>query len=585
MTDDLLARARQCHRADDYATVERLCRQILQAGPDHEEAWRLLGEACLFQGKFAEAAEALGRAVRLRPDLAEVHCNRGVALAQLGRLEEAVTCYRAALGLRPDDVDARNNLGVALTDLRRPDEAADQLREAVRLKPDHAEAHNSLGIALEALGKVDEAECSYREALRCRPDYANAHNNLGVVLAAQGRLDEAVAGYQRALRIDPRHAGAHNNLGAALAAQGKLDEAVAGYQRALRIDPRYASAHNNLGAARAAQGKLDEALASYRQAVRLDPDHAEAHKNLAHALLLAGDFAQGWREYEWRWRCREFPRLSYARPAWDGSPLEGRTILLCAEQGLGDTIQFVRYAALLKQRGGCVVVAPQKELLPLLAGCPGIDELAERDGPPPHDVFAPLLSLPRLLGTTLATVPAEVPYLRARPDLVERWREELRPLDGLRVGIAWQGSPRHRQDRLRSFPLSHFEPLARLPGVRLLSLQKGHGAEQLRQLAGRFPVVDLAGRLDEARGPFVDMAGALSNLDLVVTCDTSVAHLAGALAVPVWVALPFAPDWRWLRERSDSPWYPTLRLFRQEAPGAWEGVFGRMAAALNDRRS
>jgi hypothetical protein len=325
-------------------------------------------------------------------------------------------------------------------------------------------------------------------------------------------------------------------------------------------------------------------VAEFRRAIRLAPNYAEAHKNLAHSLLRGGQFAEGWREYEWRWQCREFPRLPYTQPAWDGSPLEGRTLLLCAEQGLGDTIQFVRYAPLLKRRGGRTVVAAQKPLLPLLAGCPGIDALADRDAaPPPYDVFAPLLSLPRLLGTTPADVPAEVPYLQARPDLVERWREELRPLDGFRVGIAWRGSPGYRMDRLRSFPLSHFEPLARLPGVRLVSLQKGPGVEQLRELDGRFPVVDLAGRLDEASGPFMDTAAVMRNLDLVVSCDTAVAHLAGALGVPVWLALSCAPEWRWLVGREDSPWYPTMRLFRQESAGAWEDVFRRMAAALRER--
>jgi hypothetical protein len=298
---------------------------------------------------------------------------------------------------------------------------------------------------------------------------------------------------------------------------------------------------------------------------------------------MLGDYERGWVEWEWRWKGTDFAR-QMVKPVWDGGPLKGRTILLVAEQGLGDTLQFVRYAALVKERGGTVIVACQKALLPLLESCAGIDHLAPHDDIRlDFDVFAPFMSLPRILGTTLETVPATIPYLHARPELVEFWRQELRPLGRFLVGVAWQGSPKYGRDHLRSFRLAEFEPLASLPGVTLISLQKGPGAEQVRDASDRFPIVDLTDRIDCETWAFVDTAAIVKNLDLVIGCDSSLVHLAGALGAPVWVAQRFCSEWRWMQKRDDSPWYPTARLFRQTRPGDWKGVFARMAGALSDR--
>ncbi len=397
----------------------------------------------------------------------------------------------------------------------------------------------------------------------------------------QGRLEEAVASYEQALRLKPDYAEAHNNLGIALMEQGRLEEAVASYEQALRVKPDYAEAHNNLGIALGDQGNLEEAVASYQQALRLKPNYAEAHKNLALTWLLLGNFEQGWLEYQWRWQCKEFSPPGFQQPLWDGAALQGQTILLHAEQGLGDTLQFIRYAPLVQERGGTVLMACPAPLIRLLAGCPGIDRLIPQGGSlPPFDVHAPLLSLPKILGTTLVTVPAKVPYLFADADLTTQWGRELKQFPAFKIGIGWQGSPKYRDDRSRSIPLVHFEPLARLEGVQLFSLQKGPGTEQLRALADRFPVTDLGSRLDEASGAFMDTAAVMKNLDLVITSDTAIAHLGGALGVPVWVALPLVPDWRWLLHREDSPWYPTLRLFRQTERGNWPQVFERKAAEV-----
>jgi hypothetical protein len=429
-----------------------------------------------------------------------------------------------------------------------------------------------------AQGQPDEAAASYRQALRLQPDYAEAHNNLGVALKRQARLDEAAACFRRALRHKP-DAEVLNNLGDTLREQGKPAKAVASLRQAVRLQPNHATARNNLGVALEKQGRLEEALACYQKALYLQPDYAQAHLNRSLLWLMAGRYEQGWPEYEWRWRLPGYALSPCALPRWDGSPLGGRTILLRAEQGLGDTLQFVRYAALLKRQGATVLLECQGPLRTLLAGCPGIDRLVARGESPPADVQAPLLSLPALLGTTLASVPAPVPYLYADPGLVAHWAEQLRVMRGFKIGIAWQGSKAYLDDRGRSIPLAEFAPLAQERGVRLISLQKGLGAEQLRQVAGQFPVLDLGSRLDEA-GAFLDTAAALKSLDLVVACDTALGHLAGALAVPVWLALPYVPDWRWLLRRDDSPWYPTVRLFRQHRLGDWQGVFERMAAEV-----
>jgi hypothetical protein len=385
------------------------------------------------------------------------------------------------------------------------------------------------------------------------------------------------------VRLNPQFAAAHNNLGIACWRDGRLELARACYEEAMRLRPDFAEAVNNLGNTLRDLGNLDEAQALFVRALALKPDYVDAHWNRALLWLLRGDFARGWPEYEWRWRLPSLPERPFPQPRWDGGPLQGKTILLHAEQGLGDTFQFVRFARLVKQRGAKVVLVCQPALVRLLAGSPGVDHLAAQGSPlPAFDCHAPLLSLPGIFGTDLNSIPADGPYLRADPALVEHWRSRLATLPGFKVGIAWQGSGRNRSDSRRSPPLEVFEPLARVTGVRLISLQKGRGAERAAAVARRFPVEELPG-LDEDHGPFMDTAAVLRNLDLVVCCDTALGHLAGALGVTCWLALMAVPDWRWLLGRDDSPWYPHHRLFRQNRPGVWGSVFNRIAKELGNR--
>jgi tetratricopeptide (TPR) repeat protein len=559
-------------------------REALRLRPNFLEAWNNLGNALVTQKKYDEAITAFDQALRIRPDYAEALNNQGAALRHQGKWSEAAARYRQALALRPNYPDAHNNLGDALQGQSNLEEAEACYRQALRLRPNFPEALTNLGNVLVRLERPTEAEALHHEALRLRPGYADAYTNLGNALVVQRKYAEAEACYREALRLRPDGAEAHHNLGTALAEQGRLEEAVACYREALRLREDYIDACGNLATALLALGKPDEALAAHDLVLGYKPDNPDAHMSRALACLLMGYWEEGWKDYEWRWRCAEFGGgLPYEQPLWDGRDLHGKTILLHPEQGVGDTLLVLRYVPLVKARGGMVFLACSKVLTRLLAGSPGVDRLLEQGSSlPPFDLQAPLMSLPALFHTTPDTIPAQVPYLAADSRLVEHWRRELAALSPpggeFKVGIAWQGNPKFKADRQRSIPLARYAPLAAVDRVRLFSLQKGFGSEQLQGVS--FPVVDLAARLDESSGPFMDTAAVMQCLDLVITSDTSVAHMAGALGVPVWVALPFAPHWVWLLHRDDCPWYPTMRLFRQKSWGDWEGVFGRMAAEL-----
>jgi len=452
-------------------------------------------------------------------------------------------------------------------------------RQVLEWDPEVGEAWFVLGVASQLLGKVAESVAYYRNSVRLAPGNAEAWNNLGASLSSLRRPEEAEKCLRRALELEPGYPQAHNNLGNALNAQGRFDEALASYLRALHFKPDYFEVYDHVGLVLQAQGRLAEAVDWFTQALERAPELGAVHMNYALASLQRGDFARGWTEYEWRFRCREHPILAQGMPPWDGSPLHGRSILLWAEQGLGDSIQFIRYAPAVAQRGGRVIVTCPRLLERILATCPGVAQVIP-EGTPQLDFacHAALMSLPRIFGTALDTIPSDVPYLAADPALATQWRDELARFDGFKIGIAWQGNPDHKKDRHRSFRLARFELLAGVPGIKLFSLQKGLGTEQLEELSGRFPVTDLGGRLDD----FMDTAALVQNLDLVITPDTSLAHLAGALGVPVWVPIPFAPDWRWLLDREDTPWYPSMRLFRQRRWGDWDDVFSRMAQELSE---
>ena len=450
-------------------------------------------------------------------------------------LDEAIACYRKALAIRPEAVEILDNLGGAL-------------REQ---------------------GQLDAAQASYESALALRPDRVESHTGLGVVLRDRGRLEEAVASHERALALMPNHAETLNNLGLALDDLGRREEAVARYKGSLALQPDRAETHYNLAIALEHQRRYAEALACYGRALALKPDYARAHFNRSLTLLLTGQFKEGWEEYEWRFVVAQYDR-GFDRPLWSGELLAGRTILLHAEQGFGDTLQFLRYVPIVAERGGSVVLEVPASLVRLARTVAGAAEVVAAGDPlPAFDCHFPLLSLPRVFKTNLATIPGAVPYLRVPTEASLGWAERIPTTPGPRVGIVWAGTT------VGAIDLRLLEPLWEVGGVSWFSLQVGDRSGDISSLGG-VKIADLSPWLTD----FAETAAAVSRLDLVISVDTSVAHLAGALGRPTWLLLRYPPEWRWLLEREDSPWYPTARLFRQRKEGDWPCVAREVAAAL-----
>ncbi len=433
-------------------------------------------------------------------------------------------------------------------------------------------------LAVHRAGRLDEALAGYAKTVALDPKSSQAYNNMGVALRAQGAFHAAVASYKRAIAIKPDDAGSHSNLGNALRALGRHAEAEDSHRRALAIDENYLEARYNLGLVLKDQGLFEEGIACLREAVRRKADYIDAHWDLSLALLMMGNLKEGFDEYEWRWRLKENTPRTFDKPVWSGGALEGRTILLHAEQGMGDSIQFARYAPLVAERGGEIILECQRPLAPLFESLDGARQIVARDDAlPDFDVHAPLLSLPRIFETELETIPATDAYLAAEPARLAKFDDLLDP-ERLNVGITWAGKPSHRNDRNRSAGLESFIDLFGIVGANFHSLQVGPRAEDIAAAGCAGLIHDHAPELQD----FADTAALVSKLDLVICVDTSICHLAGALGKPCWVVLPYTPDWRWLMAREDSPWYPSLRLFRQTEFGDWLGVFERVAAALEE---
>lgn len=520
--------------------ADALLTAILKKSPWHFGSLHTLGVIRLQQSRLEEALTLFGKAVTSNPGSAGAHISLGNTLQALGRHEEAIERYQRALALRPLDAHAQNNLGNSYLALRRLEEAAECFRQAVARQP-----------ALDA-----------------------AHGNLGTALLELNRPEEALAAYEAAIALNPRVAGTHSNLGRTLAALSRHEEAVAAYEAALALEPGLAGIHSNLGRTLVALNRHEEALLRFSRARELDPADPQYPLNLGITQLARGQFTAGWPDYEARWHSPRYPSpRTYRQPRWDGSAeVAGKTIFLHFEQGLGDTIQFARYVPLLTERGARVVLEVPKGLLRLFRSLEGVAELLGPGDPPPDfDFHAPLLSLPLAFQTTIENIPARVPYLSAPAVETEA-----------SVGLCWAGNPGNSNDHNRSIPLRELIPLLGVPGLRFLSLQRmlRDGEEAILRA---YANVDID--TDRKGIDFADTAALIAGLDLVITVDTAVAHLAGALGKPVWVLLPFSAHWAWLRDREDSPWYPTATLFRQRRPGEWSGVVERVAHALGTHAS
>jgi tetratricopeptide (TPR) repeat protein len=529
------------------------------------------------------AAEALYQAVLARdPDHPGALRQLGIVRLQQGDFEDALPLIRRGLDRDPDCCEARVNFGVALHALNRPAEALEHFERAIALEPERADAHYNLGRALQVLDRAADALRCYQRALALKPGYAEAHNNLGNVLLALNRPVEAVARFESALALRPDYADAHSNLGIAYHALDRYEEALASYARALALRGDHADAHNNLGLALRDMNRHAEAIACFERAQAVKPDMVDAQVNESLARLALGDFEAGWKKYQWRRLTTGFHRRKSPRPLWLGDwDLAGQIILLHGEQGLGDTLQFARYVPLVAQLGAQIILAVQRPLAPLLTGLAGVAIVrAQGDAVPPYDCYCPLPSLPLAFGTTVDTIPAEIPYIGVPADRAEKLRPVMEAIGRPRIGLMWAGNLAHPNHR-RWIALRHLLPLTQMRDLHFVALQR-----ELPE--GDAPLLESAQVstfLGERQADLADTAALIAGLDLVITVDTAIAHLAGALGKPVWVLLPFSADWRWLRHRDDSPWYPTARLFRQPALGDWAGAVAQVRNALAAERA
>jgi tetratricopeptide (TPR) repeat protein len=498
-----------------------------------------------------------------------------------GRLHQAEQLYRQVLAVQPNHPWALQLLGMIAYQAGDPKLAVELIQRAINVDPNIADFHNNLGEVYRNIGMPDRAEESFKRCLALNDNFAPAYSNLGEVYRERNELERAAEQYRKALAIEPDNPAPLNNLGIATHDLGFPHAAIELYQKALSLRPNYPDAMNNLGTSLLDLRRVDEAIATFRQAIALEPHHPDAHSNLSYALILKGEYEEGWEEYEWRWRCSKFPspRRNFPQPLWNGEDPAGKRILVYGEQGLGDAIQFVRYVPIMAKRGATVIVECQAPLVPLFKTVEGISELIAQGNPlPAVDYQIPMLSLPRAFKTRVDTVPAEIPYVHAEPVRVEQWRQKLGERDGsLRVALVWAGTPTHLNDRHRSIPLTKLAPLARVSNVKWFTLQFGPRAQETRS-AG-MDLIDMTGEIRD----FADSAALLSALDLLISVDTSPAHLAGALGRDAWMLSPFNGDWRWGMASETTAWYPTLRIFRQERFGVWENVIERVATELAKR--
>lgn len=571
--------------------AEAAYRRALAIRPDYAQAHFNLAIVLHELRRLHDAESAYRLALAARPDYAEAHNNLGNVLKEQGRLPEAAAAYQQALLIKPDNASALNNLGGVLQALNHLPEAELAFRLATTVRPDYPEAHANLGSVMVKLKRLPEAEAAFRQALLFSPDFAEAHYNLGNVLYALNRLAEAEAAYTQALRRRRDIAEAHHNLGCVLGALERLPEAVAHFQQALVLRPGYAEAHYNLGNMLKRLNRLPEAEAAFRQALALRPDYPDARFYLGTLLLATEQYAQGWPLYESRYEHPGFAhhnsRVLLRCPQWQGEDLSGKSLLVWQEDGLGDMIQFGRYLALFKARGAAAITfACAPALHRLMAAVEGVDSIADPETALSQssrfDCWTSLLSAPSHLRTTLDTIPSPM-RLVPEPSLVERWRSRLETLlPGRKIGLVWKGNPQHNNDANRSLPsLTTLAPLWTLPAVSFVSLQKGQGEDEALRPPVDQPLLHLGSEVED----LADSAAIISQLDLVVCVDTSIAHLAASVGTRCWVLLPaVGVDWRWMHERDDSPWYPDgMRVFRRSEGEAWLATVERLRQALMEQ--
>jgi tetratricopeptide (TPR) repeat protein len=574
----------QEHGDKNRKESEHLHKLYLKKEQDNPDELHHSGVIAYQNGQYELAIELINKAIDVRPSASHFYNTLGIVFEALGNYEQAIIAYRRALSIRPDYADAYHNMAIALQSQGQYVAAVNKCKQALSFRPNDAHVYNTMAFSLEKQQLYKQAIDNYQRAIQLKPDFVEAYNHLGVVLNKQGRSVEASENFKTALSYDPDYAEVYSNLGIALKEQEQFSEAIASFKQALQLDPDFAEAYYNLANSLRDEGCCREAINHYKKAIHLKPDYAQAHWNLSLTHLLCGNYIEGWSQYRWRRNADLKILTDYhctGKLRWDGSSFKNQRLLVHYEQGLGDNIQFVRYLPMAKARGGTVIFETLKPLIGLLQGFPGIDELIEYNPGKicslEYDVYTSLLDMPNIFTTTVETIPVDVPYIFADPVKSEYWRNRISG-PGYKVGIVWAGSPEHGNDRYRSCSLRDFAPLMEIDNLQLYGLQKGRAADQMDELAGTMPVINISKYFDD----LTDTAAVIESLDLVISVDTCVLHLSGAMGKPTWALLPYAPEWRWMLNRQDSPWYPGMKLFRQKRWRDWNNVFQCVAGELQN---
>ena len=546
--------------------------------PDYAEAFCNWGVGLRIDGQIEAAIAKFEKTIEIDPNYLNAYTNLADIYLDNENLEKALEFYNLSLGLDPRQSKVLNNIGVLYNRFKQYDKAVEYFDESLAIVPDFVDAHVNKGNALESLGRLDEAISSFQHGLALNPKLAATHNNLGIVLAKVGREEEAIACYETAISLNSSDYDILSNLGNTLNTVGKSEEALVKLQEAIAINPDQASAYSNFGNVLKDTGQYEKAIVQFKKAVEIDPNNAIAQGNLGYAYLMQGQLVEGWKGYSWRGKIKgnALARRVYDQPPWDGGNLEGKTIFVYPEQGLGDIIQFSRYTGLLKDRGARVIMEIPNQLEKLLENLVGVDQFTLKNTPvSDFDVHVSIMDLPEHFNTTLESIPDSSGSVLVDPVINQTWADRLGPVtDDLRIGLVWAGNPNHTNDRNRSIAPELFRPIVELDGVAAFSLQVGKEGEAVSVFGDK--IVDLEPHLTS----FAETAGAMNNLDLVISVDTSPLHVAGEIGCPAWGLITFVPDWRWLLDRDDSPWYPSMRLFRQDSAKDWQLVIDDVVTAL-----
>ena len=567
------------HQNNQLNQAEAIYCEILKNDPENADILHHLGILYGQMGHFEAAIDSIQKAISINPNSAVFYFNLGLTFRNSGNQEKAIQSFMLAHELDSMNYDVCFNIGLEFQIMGRFDLAAFYYERAINVKPDSYEALSNLGAVFQHLGENEKAVETYKKAVLIKPDQAELYNNLAVALQNSKKFDEALDFYRMAIKLQPDFVNSYINMGSLLHEKNDINGAIENYQKAISLDPEYSESYYNLANVLQKQLKLDQAIELYRHVISKNFKHAKAHYNLGLALLLNGDLINGFKEFEWRWATDDFPeeKRIFNRPEWDGSEFKGKTLLIYAEQGIGDTIQFVRYLPFLKNLGGSIIFEVAPELSDLVFGM--ADKVIHKNEKPPHfDFHISIMSLPFLFKTSLETIPSNVPYIKINQNL-EKFSGLKKIIEKqskkFKIGIVWAGSPLHSNDHNRSCDLSNFAKLFKLDKCAFYSLQKGNRSNELNNYKN-FNIENF----DKYLIDFSYTAYIIKKLDLLITVDTACAHLAGALGKPVWLLLPFAPDWRWLLKDDKSPWYPSVRLFRQKRKGEWKIVFDNIFKIL-----